>query len=166
MSNILKTICTRIQNKHAYEYDWRQATDFIPLAGELIIYDPDTDAPQPMTGSNSLPRIKIGDGKTPVNSLSFVSSLSEDIGGSGLPEVTTGDNGKTVKVVDGEWSVEQMSYNDLSDKPELFSGNYNDLSDKPTQLPSVTSSDNGAFLRVVDGAWAATTVPNAEETSF
>lgn len=152
MSNILKTICTRIQNKHAYEYDWRQATDFIPLAGELIIYDPDTDAPQPMTGSNSLPRIKIGDGKTPVNSLSFVSSLSEDIGGSGLPEVTTGDNGKTVKVVDGEWSVEQMSYNDLSDKP--------------TQLPSVTSSDNGAFLRVVDGAWAATTVPNAEEASF
>lgn len=143
---------TRITLKHDIEANWVKAKNFIPLAGELIIYDPDTDAPQPMTGSNSLPRIKIGDGKTPVNSLSFVSSLSEDIGGSGLPEVTTGDNGKTVKVVDGEWSVEQMSYNDLSDKP--------------TQLPSVTSSDNGAFLRVVDGAWAATTVPNAEEASF
>jgi hypothetical protein len=46
--------------------------------------------------------------------------LPEGIGGSsGLPEVSAEDEGKTVKVVDGEWSVEQMSYNDLSNKPTL-----------------------------------------------
>lgn len=47
--------------------------------------------------------------------------LPEDIGGGsgGLPEVTTDDNSKTVKVVDGAWSVEKLSYNDLLDKPTL-----------------------------------------------
>ena len=39
--------------------------------------------------------------------------------GSGLPEVTTSDDGKSVSVVDGEWQVKQLSYNDLSDKPTL-----------------------------------------------
>lgn len=76
--------------------------------------------------------------------------LPEDFGsGSGLPEVSAEDEGKTVKVVDGEWSVEQMSYNDLLDKPTLFSGNYNDLSNKPTlgalaSKNSLSASDVGA----------------------
>lgn len=87
--------------------------------------------------------------------------LPEDIGGgsgSGLPEVTTEDNGKSVKVVDGAWSVEQMSYNDLNDKPTLFSGNYNDLSNKPTlgtlaSKNSLSASDVGAVptTRTING---------------
>lgn len=47
--------------------------------------------------------------------------LPDDIGGggsgSGLPEVTVDDNGKSVSVVNGEWVVKKQSYNDLSDKP-------------------------------------------------
>lgn len=76
--------------------------------------------------------------------------LPEGFGsGSGLPEVSAEDEGKTVKVVAGEWSVEQMSYNDLSDKPTLFSGNYNDLSNKPTlgalaSKNSLSASEVGA----------------------
>lgn len=40
-------------------------------------------------------------------------------GGSGLPTVTTADNGKSVSVVNGVWEVKKLSYNDLSDKPTL-----------------------------------------------
>ena len=36
-----KTMKTRIQNKHNIEANWLKATGFIPLEGELIIYDVD-----------------------------------------------------------------------------------------------------------------------------
>lgn len=59
-----KTIKTRIQSKHETEANWNKATNFIPLKGEIIIYDPDTNY--------DYPRIKVGDGKTNVISLKFV----------------------------------------------------------------------------------------------
>ena len=55
---------TRIQNKHDTEANWAKATTFKPLAGELIIYDKDSN--------NAKPRFKIGDGITTVTSLPFV----------------------------------------------------------------------------------------------
>ena len=41
-----KTIQTRVQNKHDIEANWLLATNFIPLAGEIIIYDVDNDHPK------------------------------------------------------------------------------------------------------------------------
>lgn len=58
-----KTIKTRIIQKHAVEADWLKATNFIPLKGELIIYDADA--------TYTYPRFKVGDGVTLVNSLPF-----------------------------------------------------------------------------------------------
>ena len=52
--------------------------------------------------------------------------------GPGVPEVTSADNNKILKVVDGAWAA----------------------SEAPTELPAVTSSDNGKVLEVSDGAWA------------
>ena len=49
-----KRIKTRVQSKHDIEVNWNAATNFKPLAGEIIIYDPDED--------HDVPRIKIGDG--------------------------------------------------------------------------------------------------------
>jgi hypothetical protein len=94
--------------------------------------------------------------------------LPDNLGnlGSGLPDVTANDNGKTMSVVNGAWEVKQPSYNDLSDKPALFSGNYNDLSNKPTPIPAASSANEGAFLRVVNGAWTAVMLPIAEESEF
>lgn len=60
----LKTIHTRIQLKNDTEANWNKATNFIPLDGEVIIYDVDAN--------NSRPRIKIGDGTTTVSNLPFV----------------------------------------------------------------------------------------------
>lgn len=58
-----KTIKTRIINKHATESDWKKATNFTPMKGELIIYDPDA--------TYSYSRFKIGNGVTNINDLPF-----------------------------------------------------------------------------------------------
>ena len=56
-------IKTRIQSKNGTEAEWNLATNFIPLKGEVIIYNTD--------GENIFPRIKIGDGETVVGQLPF-----------------------------------------------------------------------------------------------
>lgn len=62
------TLKTRIQNRHDTEANWTTASNatkpFIPLKGEIIVYDPDT--------TNTSPRVKIGDGVTKVGDLAFV----------------------------------------------------------------------------------------------
>lgn len=62
------TLKTRIQNRHDTEANWTTASNatkpFIPLKGEIIVYDPDT--------THTSPRVKIGDGVTKVGDLAFV----------------------------------------------------------------------------------------------
>ena len=60
MNNTLKA---RIVHKHELERDWKEAINFIPLQGEIIVYIPDS--------THSYSRLKIGDGITPVNDLPF-----------------------------------------------------------------------------------------------
>lgn len=80
-----KTYQGRIVQKHDSSANWAKATNFIPLKGEIIIYD-------------DLNKIKIGDGTTKVNDLDFSSS-------NGLPEGgTAGDT--LVKDIDGgKWET-------------------------------------------------------------
>lgn len=59
-----KNINSRIQHKHDTEANWNKAINFIPKAGELIIYDPDENY--------VYSRIKIGDGVTIVTNLPFI----------------------------------------------------------------------------------------------
>lgn len=67
-----KNIKTRMQQKHDVEANWVNVDDdFIPLAGEIIIYDADE--------SNLKPRIKIGDGTTILSELDFIGGSLEDI---------------------------------------------------------------------------------------
>ena len=67
-------IDARIRHKHDTEENWLKATNFIPLLGEMIVYDPDA--------SYSYARIKIGDGVNVVSALPFLvddtSSKSEE----------------------------------------------------------------------------------------
>jgi hypothetical protein len=75
MSTSTKNLKTRVMLKHDYEANWKDATGFIPMPGEVIIYDADIDAPitpKNLRGTNRLPRVKIGDGKTLVRDLPFV----------------------------------------------------------------------------------------------
>lgn len=71
-----KTIKGRISHKHGTEADWyaagTAANPFIPLPGELIIYDPDAVYKHPRT--------KYGDGVTPVHLLPWASGCNESVG--------------------------------------------------------------------------------------
>lgn len=58
-----KNISSRIINKHDIEANWNKATNFIPKAGEIIIYDKDE--------TYDYERFKIGDGETAVAALPF-----------------------------------------------------------------------------------------------
>ena len=69
-----KEIKTRIRNKHDLEANWQKAVNFIPLAGEMIVYDPDD--------SHAQPRIKIGDGTATVNSLPFCTGMMIEVDGT------------------------------------------------------------------------------------
>ena len=60
-------INTRIQHKHDIESNWL-ISNLIPLKGELIIYDTDSNY--------STPRFKIGDGENKVSELPFASQSS------------------------------------------------------------------------------------------
>ena len=55
---------TRIQLKRDIEANWKKATGFIPLRGEVVIYESDE--------THTTPRLKVGDGETNINNLPFV----------------------------------------------------------------------------------------------
>ena len=58
-----KTLNTRIVQKHDTQENWEKALNFIPKAGEIIVYDVDDNY--------SYARMKIGDGVTTVGNLPF-----------------------------------------------------------------------------------------------
>lgn len=66
-----KEFNTRITHKHDTESNWITATTFIPLAGELIIYDPDA--------IYDYMRVKIGDGVHTVDALPFLNETLETV---------------------------------------------------------------------------------------
>lgn len=53
----------RISQLHKTEAEWAKLSNFIPEAGEIIIYDPDKQ--------HSYARAKIGDGKKTIKELTF-----------------------------------------------------------------------------------------------
>ena len=66
-----KTLKTRIVHKHDIEANWNLATGFIPMDGEIIIYDADANY--------SYKRVKIGDGSTNVANLPFIDEPALDL---------------------------------------------------------------------------------------
>lgn len=68
-----KTFQGRIIQKHDTKANWDKATNFVPLKGEIIVYD-------------DLKKIKIGDGVTKVGNLAFINDL-DTINGKYLPLV-------------------------------------------------------------------------------
>lgn len=62
----------RIIHKHDIAENWEKATGFIPMQGEIIVYDIDANY--------NYERIKIGDGATNVNELPFINdALKEEL---------------------------------------------------------------------------------------
>ena len=59
-----KTLKTRVINKHELAEDWDKAEGFIPLQGEIVVYD-NADDTQPA-------KLKVGNGNTAVKYLPFI----------------------------------------------------------------------------------------------
>lgn len=64
-----KMFNTRIIHKHDTEANWNKAVNFIPIQGEIIVYDIDE--------IYNYERVKIGDGIRKVNDLPFVDVQSD-----------------------------------------------------------------------------------------
>ena len=76
----------RIKLKHDITENWNNAIGFIPMAGEVIIYDDyeektwtETEYGEEVTKTVYIPGIKIGDGKAYVQDLPFVEGRTKEI---------------------------------------------------------------------------------------
>jgi hypothetical protein len=130
-----KKIKTRIQQKHDIEANWELATNFIPMAGELIIYDIDANY--------SYERFKIGDGVTNVNSLPFTINAHNKIC-YGVCSTAAGTAAKTVTVDDftlttGAMVLVKFTYNNTASSPTL---NVNSTGAKPIYRYGTTAVGN------------------------
>ena len=88
--------------------------------------------------------------------------------GSDLPIVTVDDNGKILKVINGEWNkgdetkeLPDVTVQDDGKVLKVSNGAWTvgQESGGGSDLPSVTVEDNGEVLTVVDGEWAASNIP-------
>ncbi len=66
MSNTVKRLKTRMVQKHGTKAEWDAATNFVPLEGELIIYEDGAK------GGSNVPAIMVGDGTKTVDKLTPV----------------------------------------------------------------------------------------------
>lgn len=64
-----KNINARFQNKHDIEANWLTLENFIPMQGEIIVYDVDS--------SHNFIRVKVGDGSNNINNLPFITDNHE-----------------------------------------------------------------------------------------
>lgn len=67
----MNTIKTRILNKIDTSNKWNEQKNFKPLKGEFVIYQDEENSP----------KVKVGDGTTPINELPFIfGQSSADLG--------------------------------------------------------------------------------------
>lgn len=91
-----KRIIGRAIQKHDIEAHWNLATNFVPMAGEIIIYDKDS--------THNYVRVKVGDGETVVTALPFVDDTKVDkVSGKGLStnDYTTTEKNKLAGIATG-----------------------------------------------------------------
>lgn len=82
-----KIINTRISQRHDSEFNWNSIPSFVPLNGEMIIYDADE--------KYSYPRIKFGDGINFLKDLPFVvdvEAIYKKIDSVSLPDIESSDD--------------------------------------------------------------------------
>lgn len=145
-----KTMKARVQHKHDIEANWLKATNFTPLASEIIVYDSDENY--------DYPRIKIGDGKTNINSLPFVTkdyakisdipTKPEDIGAqpSGNYALKSEIPSVPVQSVNGKTGAVKLSASDVGARPDNWIPNAQEVGALPNTYtpPNQTAEQVGA----------------------
>ena len=121
----MSTVQTRIQLKRDTKANWNTATGFIPLRGEVIIYEDFAQYEVEEYGETvvkNIPNIKIGDGTTFVQDLPFVDKdlrdkLMEHINNQDI-HVTLGDKARwdnKVNIDDSKELIDSEEYRLLND---------------------------------------------------
>lgn len=101
-------------------------------------------------------------------SLDKITNAIKATGGE-LPPVTSDDDGKILKVVNGDWNkgaapteLPEVSGTDNGKILTVTEGAWT-KGDAPTELPAVSSTDNGKILKVTEGVWAKGDAPSGPE---
>lgn len=136
-----KRLNTRIIHKHATAADWVKATGFIPMAGELIVYDIDADY--------DYERIKIGDGENNVNSLPFVDEALR----ATLTELINAVDDKVaaVSALVGDTAVSTQITNSIASKSDV-GHNHDDVYYTESEIDTKLEEINAAIGEIVDGS--------------
>lgn len=122
-----KQLKTRFQLKIDTEENWSKATNFIPKEGEVIFYKPDD--------SNPRYRIKIGDGTTTVNSLSFAFDIDTELSATSINPVqnSTVNTALSSKAEKGNFiPVVTATYSSSDDSYSYYTATVNEWSDAET----------------------------------
>ena len=144
--SIEKNMNTRIQHKHDIEANWLKATNFTPLAGEIIVYDIDENY--------NYSRLKIGDGITKVNNLPFHAGALASKDKVGKTDLEQSIQESLNKADSALQSAPVTSVNGQTGAIVL------------NTIPSYSTSNNDQFLKIVDGSPTWVTIQNAEEVNF
>lgn len=133
-----KTFQGRIIQKHDTQANWEKATNFIPLKGEIIVYD-------------DLNKIKIGDGNTKINDLKFDTATFYVKVTQGTGNSVTAD--KTAKEI---YDAYQTGYA-VSAIAQFNSINY------PYILPLAAINEDNGIIIIGFGALGSTTLTAAPQ---
>lgn len=125
----------QVQN-HGKERDWKKNKRFIPLNGEIIVYDKDE--------VYNYPRIKIGDGVTPLNRLPFIAmpdwNEEEETAYGFIKNKPFGDNSDgTVTKIDNKYLPDTITPNTLI---------LNSSTEGSTKKFKITIDDSGTISAV------------------
>ena len=106
----MKTFDTRIISKHDTTANWSARRAFIPLKGEVIIYED-----YKLENGSYIPGIKVGDGTTPAVDLPFVSQdiendLLEHINNTQV-HISSSDRAKWDNKLNCEYELETLIFN-------------------------------------------------------
>jgi hypothetical protein len=149
----VKNLKTRVMQKHDYAANWALATNFVPLEGEIIIYDADINAEGSLKGTYSVPRIKIGDGKNVVGALKFVDEgLASVDHGTHVSFSTANpvmDNGTTGSVGTAT-TVARSDHKHPSDTSRLSVEDF--AAHTVSHAPADAEKNQNAFSKVVVGS--------------
>lgn len=100
------TLHVRIKNKSGSSSYWSSQIDFIPLKGELIIYDDHKTYTDQNNQVHNLPGFKLGNGVTTINNLPFVTKDLEE-------QIITHIENTKVHIQEGEreeWNEKVKAY--------------------------------------------------------
>lgn len=122
-----KTLKTRIINKHDTQTNWAKAVNFIPKAGEVIVY---TD----------LHKVKVGDGTTKVSALPFIDNDKVDkVSGKQLStnDYTTTEKNKLAGIENG---AQKNTVTSVAGKTGAVTLSIDDIANLSSTIPTVNNA--------------------------